>query len=80
MRTGQNGEQRNHELSKHIATEVGGRLCVDFVEGIGDPNGNGGVKSMLIGTDQCSNKTGTIAVPPNSKIHALLMKLIEEMF
>ena len=35
---------------------------------------------MLIGTDQCSNKTGTIAVPLNSKIHDLLMKLIEEMF
>ena len=72
--------QRNHESSKHIAAEVGGRVCVDFVEGIGDPHGNGGVKSMLIGTDQYSNKTGTIAVPTNSKIHDLLLKLLEEMF
>ena len=79
VRTGQNGEQKEPRTRRACCyTEVGGRVCVDFVEGIGDPNGNSGVKSMLTGTDQNSNKTGRIAAPPNSKIHDLLQGSIAQ--
>jgi hypothetical protein len=33
----------------------------------------------LFGTNQYSNKTGSVAVPPNSTIHAQLLRLVEEM-
>jgi hypothetical protein len=38
---------RNQEPSDNITAKVGKRLHVDFIEGIGDPNANGGVRSML---------------------------------
>ena len=71
---------RNREPSEHVATEIGGRVCVDFMEGIGNPDANGGVKSMLIGVDEHTDQTGVIAVKNSSQPHMLLEKLLEEMF
>ena len=71
---------RNREPSEHVATKIGGRVCVDFMEGIGNPDANGGVKSMLIGVDENTDQTGVIAVKNSSQPHMLLEKLLEEMF
>ena len=71
---------RNRQPSEHVATEIGGRVCVDFMEGIGNPDANGGVNSLLVGVDESSDQTGVIAVKNSSQPHMLLEKLLEEMF
>ena len=53
---------------------------MDFMEGIGNPNANGGVNSLLVGMDENSDQTCVIAVKNSSQPHMLLEKLLDEMF
>jgi hypothetical protein len=71
--------KRSREPSDNVSTEVGARLYVDFIEGIGEPNANGGIWSMHFGTDRFSSKTGSVAVPLNSTIHAQLIRLVGDV-